>query len=75
MEDLNAALQQMGSKKTNSQGRQLKDLLDEGYLQCIENDITTYESDDYEEKIDWILASRPLHFHYERIIVPDIRHT
>jgi Endonuclease-reverse transcriptase len=61
MGDLNATLQQMGSRKTNFQGWQLKDLLDEGYLQCIENDITTYERDDYEEKIDWIVASQTLH--------------
>ncbi|CAF0992964.1 unnamed protein product [Adineta steineri] len=57
--DLNAALQSMGSKKTNTKGIQLQQLLEEGYLQCIENDLTTYARNNYEEKIDWILASQP----------------
>ncbi|CAF2145762.1 unnamed protein product [Rotaria magnacalcarata] len=58
--DLNAALQHMGSRKTNAKGRQLQDLLEEGYLYCIEDDSSTYERNDYEEKIDWILPSQPL---------------
>ncbi|CAF2354457.1 unnamed protein product [Rotaria sp. Silwood2] len=58
--DLNAALQQMGSRKTNARGRQLQELLEEGYIYCIEDDSTTYERNDYEEKLDWILASQPL---------------
>ncbi|CAF4171448.1 unnamed protein product [Rotaria magnacalcarata] len=57
--DLNAALQHMGSRKTNARGRQLQDLLKEGYLYCIDGDSSTYERNDYEEKIDWILASQP----------------
>jgi exonuclease III len=58
--DLNAALQNMGSKKTNTKGRQLQELLNEGFLNCIEDDSPTYERNNYEEKIDWILASQPL---------------
>ncbi|CAF3555825.1 unnamed protein product [Rotaria socialis] len=50
----------MGSRKTNAKGRQLQDLLEEGYLYCIEDDSSTYERNDYEEKIDWIIASQPL---------------
>ncbi|CAF3822010.1 unnamed protein product, partial [Rotaria sp. Silwood1] len=57
--DLNAALQTMGSKRTNTKGHQLQQVLDEGYLQCIDNDLTTYTRNNYEEKIDWILASQP----------------
>ena len=60
MGDLNAALQQMGSRKTNAKGRQLQDLLNEGFLNCIDDDMTTFEKNDYEEKIDWILGSQPL---------------
>jgi exonuclease III len=59
--DLNAALQQMGSKKTNTKGRQLQEIINEGFINCIDDDSTTYEVNDYEEKIDWILASQPLH--------------
>lgn len=58
--DLNAALQHMGSRKTNAKGRQLQELLEEGYLYCIEDNSSTYERNGYEEKIDWILASQPL---------------
>ncbi|CAF2154526.1 unnamed protein product [Rotaria magnacalcarata] len=56
----------MGSRKTNAKGRQLQDLLEEGYLYCFEDDSSTYERNDYderndyEEKIEWILASQPL---------------
>jgi exonuclease III len=57
--DLNASLQTMGSRKTNSKGHQLQQILDEGYLQCIDNNLTTYIRNNYEEKIDWILASQP----------------
>ncbi|CAF4485708.1 unnamed protein product [Rotaria socialis] len=49
----------MGSRRTNVKGRQLQQVLDEGYLQCIDNDLTTYARNNYEEKIDWILASQP----------------
>lgn len=58
--DLNAALYQMGSRKTNGKGRQLQELLNEGFLSCIDDNSVTYERNDYEEKIDWILASQPL---------------
>jgi len=57
--DLNAALNSMGSRKTNAKGLQLQQVLDEGYLQCIDNNLTTYTRNNYEEKIDWILASQP----------------
>ncbi|CAF3026369.1 unnamed protein product, partial [Rotaria sp. Silwood2] len=50
----------MGSKKTNAKGRQLQELLNEGFLNCIEDDSPTYERNNYEEKIDWILANQPL---------------
>ena len=60
--DLNAALQSKGSRKTNAKGRQLQDLLEEGYLQCIDNELTTYERHEYEEKLDWIIASQPTLF-------------
>ncbi|CAF1403151.1 unnamed protein product [Rotaria sordida] len=45
----------MGLKKTNAKGRQLQELLNEGVLNCIEDDSPTYETNNYEEKIDWIL--------------------
>jgi hypothetical protein len=57
--DLNAALREKGSRKTNPKGIQLKQILEEGYLECIDNDLTTYSRNKYEEKIDWILASQP----------------
>jgi hypothetical protein len=58
--DLNAALRPLGSRKTNTKGRQLQELLNEGFLNGIEEDSTTYEMNEYEEKIDWVLASQPL---------------
>ena len=57
--DLNATLKEKGSQKTNAKGIQLKQILDEGYLQCIDNNLTIYERNKYEEKIDWIIASQP----------------
>ena len=57
--DLSAALFSKGSIKTNSKGFQLQQILDDGYVQCIENDHITYSRNNYEEKIDWILASQP----------------
>lgn len=65
--DLNASLQQMGSRKTNRKGQQLLELLNEGYLHCIDNDLTTFERNNYEEKIDWILASQPLFTHIQKV--------
>lgn len=60
MGDLNAALQQMGSRKTNTKGKQLQDIINEGYLNCVDDNSTTFERSSYEEKLDWILASQPL---------------
>jgi exonuclease III len=60
MGDLNAKLALMGSRKTNGQGRQLLELINEGSLHCVEDASTTFEQNDYEEKLDWILASQPL---------------
>ena len=37
MGDLNAALQTMGSRKTNTRGRQLQDIINEGYIYCIDD--------------------------------------
>jgi len=58
--DLNATSQEMGSRKTNSKGRQLQELCKEGFIYCVDDDSTTFEKNDYEEKLDWILASQPL---------------
>ena len=58
--DLNAALIQMGSRRTNAKGKQLQELINEGLLNCIDDVSTTFEKNDYEEKLDWILASQPL---------------
>jgi exonuclease III len=60
MGDLNAALEEMGSRKTNKRGKQLEDIINEGYLIGIDDDSTTFERNNYEEKLDWILASQPL---------------
>ncbi|CAF2749993.1 unnamed protein product [Rotaria sp. Silwood2] len=51
----------MGSRKSNARGRQLQEVINEGYINCIDDDSTTFEKNDYEEKLDWILASQPLH--------------
>ncbi|CAF2972278.1 unnamed protein product [Rotaria sp. Silwood2] len=51
----------MGSRKTNARGRQLQEVINKGYINCIDDDSTTFEKNDYKEKIDWILASQPLH--------------
>ncbi|CAF3840996.1 unnamed protein product [Rotaria magnacalcarata] len=47
----------------NARGRQLQELLEEGYIYCIDDDSTTYERNDYDEKRDWILTSQPLFDH------------
>lgn len=60
MGDLNAALEEMGSRKTNKKGKQLEDIFNEGYLIGIDDNSTTFERNHYEEKLDWILASQPL---------------
>ncbi|CAF3895108.1 unnamed protein product, partial [Rotaria sp. Silwood1] len=59
--DLNATIFNMGSRITNARGRQIQEVINEGYMNCIDDDNTTFEKNDYEEKIDWILASQPLH--------------
>jgi len=59
--DLNAALYEMGSRKTNSKGTQLQELLKKGFIECVDDDSTTYEKNNYEEKLDWILASQPFY--------------
>ncbi|CAF4716717.1 unnamed protein product, partial [Rotaria sp. Silwood2] len=58
--DLNATLYNMGSRRTNARGRQLQEVINEGYVNCIDDNSTTFEKNDYEEKLDWILASLPL---------------
>ena len=58
--DFNATLQSKGSRKTNAKGRQLQELIQEGYIDCIDDNSATFEKNDYEEKLDWILASQPL---------------
>lgn len=58
--DLNAMSADMGSRKTNGRGRQMLELIKEGFIECVEDAYTTFEKDEYEEKIDWILASQPL---------------
>ncbi|CAF4406719.1 unnamed protein product, partial [Rotaria magnacalcarata] len=55
--DLNAALSEMGSTKTNTRGKQLQQLLNEGIIDCVEDDSTTFEKNEYEAKLDWILGS------------------
>ncbi|CAF1164905.1 unnamed protein product [Adineta steineri] len=62
MGDLNAASTLLGSRKTNSKGIQLQDLLNNTAFSCIDDNITTYERNNYEEKLDWILATRPIIF-------------
>jgi len=49
--DLNAALYQMGSRRTNTRGRQLQELINEGYLNCVDDDSPTFEKNDYEENL------------------------
>ncbi|CAF1506821.1 unnamed protein product [Adineta ricciae] len=60
MGDLNATLYNKGSQQANARGKQLQELLAEGFIDCIEDDNSTFEKNDYEVKLDWILASQPL---------------
>ncbi|CAF3691628.1 unnamed protein product [Rotaria sp. Silwood1] len=62
MGDLNAASTILGSRKTNNKGIQLQELLNNTGFSCIDDNITTYERNQYEEKLDWILATRPIIF-------------
>ena len=58
--DLNATLHNMGSAKANARGKQLHELLKDGFIECVEDDTPTFERKDYEVKLDWILGSQPL---------------
>ncbi|CAF2153081.1 unnamed protein product [Rotaria magnacalcarata] len=58
--DLNAKLSEMGSTKTNARGKQLQELLNEGLIEFVDDDSTTFEKNDYGTKLDWILGSHPL---------------
>jgi exonuclease III len=64
MGDLDAASTSLGSRKTNSKGVQLQELLNKTAFSCIDDRITTHERNQYAEKIDWILATRPTIFFY-----------
>ncbi|CAF3413944.1 unnamed protein product [Rotaria socialis] len=44
---------------TNARGKQLQ-LLNEGFIECVDDDSTTFEKNEYEAKLDWILGSQPL---------------
>ncbi|CAM4774880.1 unnamed protein product [Rotaria magnacalcarata] len=58
--DLNETLSEMGSIKTNARGKQLQELLNEGLIEFVDDDSTTFEKNDYGTKLDWILGSHPL---------------
>ncbi|CAF4988906.1 unnamed protein product, partial [Rotaria sp. Silwood1] len=58
--DLNATLHHMGSAKANARGRQLQELFKEGFIECVDDDTPTFEKNDYEVKLDWLLGSQPL---------------
>jgi hypothetical protein len=58
--DLNATFHNMGSAKANTRGKQLQELLKEGLIECVDDDLITFEKNDYEVKLDWILGSHPL---------------
>jgi exonuclease III len=58
--DLNATLHNMGSAKANARGKQLHELLTDGFIECVDDDIPTFEKNDYEVELDWILGSQPL---------------
>ncbi|CAF3018287.1 unnamed protein product [Rotaria sp. Silwood2] len=58
--DLNATLHHMGSAKANARGRQLQELFKEGLIEGVDDDIPTFEKNDYEVKLDWLLGSQPL---------------
>ncbi|CAM4740354.1 unnamed protein product [Rotaria magnacalcarata] len=50
--DLNAKLSEMGSTKTNARGKQLQELLNEGLIEFVDDDSTTFEKNDYGTKLD-----------------------
>ncbi|CAF4319029.1 unnamed protein product, partial [Rotaria magnacalcarata] len=58
--DLNTTLFEMGSTKTNARGKQPQKLLNEGIIECVDDNSTTFEKDGYEAKLYWILGSQPL---------------
>ena len=57
----------MGSRKTNSKGVQLQELLTNTDFSCINDRITSYERNQYSEKLDWILATRPTIFFVQNV--------
>ncbi|CAF3789888.1 unnamed protein product [Rotaria sordida] len=58
--DLNATLHHMRSVKANARGRQLQELFKEGFIGGVDDDTPTFEKNDYEVKLDWLLGSQPL---------------
>ncbi|CAF1260699.1 unnamed protein product [Rotaria magnacalcarata] len=58
--DLNATLSETGSTKSNATRKQLQELLNEGIIECVDDDNTAFEKNVYEAKLDWILGSQPL---------------
>ncbi|CAF1529259.1 unnamed protein product, partial [Rotaria sordida] len=50
----------MGSAKANARGRQLQEVFKDGLIECVDDDIPTFEKNDYEVKLDWMLGSQPL---------------
>ena len=67
MGDLNAASTLLGPRKTNSKGFQLQELLNNTDFSCIDDRITTYERNEYTEKLDWILSTRPTIFFIKNV--------
>jgi len=60
MGDFNATPNNLGSQLANARGRQLQEFLNEGIIEGVDDDSPTFERNDYEVKLDWILASQPL---------------
>ncbi|CAF3982228.1 unnamed protein product, partial [Rotaria sordida] len=58
--DLNATLHHMRSAKANARERQLQELFKEGFIEGVDDDTPTFEKNDYEVKLDWLLGSQPL---------------
>ncbi|CAF2132886.1 unnamed protein product [Rotaria magnacalcarata] len=50
----------MGSTKTNARGKQLQELLNEGIINCVDDDSITFEKNEYGAKLDWIQGRQPL---------------
>lgn len=60
MGDFNATPNNLGSQLANARGRRLQELLNEGLIEGVDDDSPTFERNDSEVKLDWILASQPL---------------